>query len=322
MAETADYDPGEWKGHDFKSARAAFDVHAGRSYGAAKAAKKVASDLIVKKVATNCHRPLIVICDVTGTMGQWPAVIFSKLPYLEIEGKEYLGKDLEISWAAVGDANTDVYPLQVRPFTKGLDLKAELEKLVIESNGGGQGMETYELAALYYLHNATFAPNAKPIIIFIGDERPYPDIDQDQAKALTNYVIEKGISSTQVFKQLQERAAVYLVRKPYDDSTFEPENTSNRTIRKSWEDLLGVDHIANLVGPDRVVDVIFGILANETDKIDYFQDEIEDRQKSDQVEEVYRSLESVHLLASRAGGHTGRSIMKQPSGGRPSKSLL
>ena len=32
MSEAGDYDPGVWKGYDFKSARAKFDVHAGRSY--------------------------------------------------------------------------------------------------------------------------------------------------------------------------------------------------------------------------------------------------------------------------------------------------
>jgi hypothetical protein len=29
-------------------------------------------------------------------MGDWPATMFSKLPYLENEGKEYLGEDFEI----------------------------------------------------------------------------------------------------------------------------------------------------------------------------------------------------------------------------------
>lgn len=322
MAETADYDPGPWKGYDFKSARNFYDAHAGRSYSQAKSQKKTATDLIAHTVRTNCRRPLIVACDVTGSMKDWPSVIFSKLPYLAKEGSEYLGDDLEICWTAIGDANTDTYPLQVRPFTKGLDLKEELEKLVIEGNGGGQVMETYELAALYFLYNATFAKNAQPIIIFIGDEKPYPSINPDQAQSLVALDLERGTKTDQVFAQLKEKFSVYLVRKPYESVSFEPEDDTNKKIRKTWEDLLGADHIANLSSPDRVVDVIFGILAQETDRVAYFEDEIEGRQKPDQIEQVYKSLESVHLLASHASGHTGKSTLRHPSSGPKSRPLL
>ena len=58
----------------------------------------------------------------------------------------------------------------------------ELMELVLEGNGGGQTMESYELMAYYLYKNTKFAPDSEPIIFFIGDEAPYPYVDRDQAK--------------------------------------------------------------------------------------------------------------------------------------------
>lgn len=33
MAETNDYDPGDWAGYDYSSAKSAYDTTAGRGYG-------------------------------------------------------------------------------------------------------------------------------------------------------------------------------------------------------------------------------------------------------------------------------------------------
>ena len=56
---------------------------------------------------------------------------------------------------------------------------------------------------------------------------------------------------------------------------------------------LGADHISMLPKPDRVVDVIFGILAKEKDRVDYFKKEITGRQTEKQVKEA---LEALHPI--------------------------
>lgn len=314
MSETSDYDPGPWKGHDFKSARKVYDDYAGRSYNDAVNSRVVADDLVPDSVTTDCKSPLIILSDVTGSMGEWPATMFSKLPYLDIEGKQYLGEGMEICFGAVGDANTDKYPLQIRPFTKGLDLKKQLTSLIIEGNGGGQGMESYELAALYAARNIK-TPNAirRPIIIFIGDEAPYGRIDSAFAKRYAHTLINESISDKDAFNELMENNSVYLVHKPYSRTSEEP------GIKRHWISLLGEDRVADLPDANRIVDVIFGILAKEVNQIDYFHKEIEDRQTADQVNTVYRSLATIHSAAEK---HTGRSIMLKPSGGGRSRSLL
>lgn len=295
MSEAGDYDPGPWRGHDFKDARKAYDAHVGRSYGDALATGKTKTDLLEPSLKTKSTNPLAIICDVTGSMGEWPAVMFSKLPYLEIEGKEYLGKDMEISFAAVGDAYSDNYPLQVRKYASGKDLEKRLKELVIEGNGGGQTCESYDLAALYYARKVEMPDAIKPITIFIGDEGLYDLVNPDQAKTLLGMSLEK-VSSRDVFEELKRKSAVYLIRKPYGSGDSD---STNQRIQAQWESYLGADHVAMLPEAGRVVDVIFGILAKETSRVDYFRKELKGRQTPKQVDTVLKTLHTIHDLSAK-----------------------
>ena len=306
MSETADFDPGPWRGHDFGSARRSYDATAGRSYGDAKAKKKVNADLLPKNLTTDSKSPLVIVCDVTGSMGEWPATIFSKLPYLEIEGREYLGDDMEICFAAVGDIFCDEYPLQARPFTKGTALKDELAKLVIEAKGG-DAPESYDMAALYFARNVSMPKAFRPILIMIGDELMHEVVDPVKAEELVYAKVTGRITVESIFEELKQKYSVYYIRKgDTQDSRRDP-------VHKRWAELIGEDHIVPLPEAGRVVDVIFGILAKETDRVDYFRKEIEGRQKLDQVETVYKSLRSVHggTAKGSSAGHTGKSIMRK-----------
>jgi hypothetical protein len=325
MSESADYDPGVWRGHDFSSARAAFDRHAGRSYSDAVSAGKSLKDVLPKELSTESPSPLIIVCDVTGSMGEWPKTIFSKLPYLELEGQEYLGKEMEICFAAVGDAYSDKYPVQARPFTKGIDLKERLKELVIEGNGGGQMSETYELAALYLARNVSMPKAITPICIFIGDEMPYDFVNLDHAKNFAYTTLQtKRMSTEAVFAELQEHFSVYLIRKPYGESTRNAVSADDSRIYARWAKILDSERIVDLPDPGRVVDVIFGILAKETDRIDYFKKELKGRQTPKQVETVFKSLETIHIAGSPEPKQlpAGRSVMRKPSGGDKTKSLI
>lgn len=314
MSESGDYSPGVWKGHDFVSARRSYDAHVGRSYDAAVSAGKGTKDLIAENVSTKSSAPLIIVVDETGSMGDWPATIFSKLPYLENEGKEYLGEDFEICFMAIGDAYCDEkYPLQVRPFAKGLELKNRLTELVIEGGGGGQTTETYELAALFAADKIEISNAIKPIMIFIGDEQCYDTISPDHAEKLLGMKLQKTLTTEAVFKKLCEKYSVYLIRKPYGSSSGNALSSTDSRITEHWAKLIGNDHISNLPEAGRVVDVIFGILAKEANRIAYFEHELEERQTEDQVNTVYKSLATIHKIAGKASEriHTGKSVMRK-----------
>lgn len=300
MSESADYTPApHWGGYDFKSARRAYVHHVDRSYKDAVEKSVDPNTLIPDCLSTNCESPLVIACDVTGSMGEWPATIFSKLPYLEHEGQEYLGEDMEISFAAVGDAYSDNYPLQIQDFAKKADLKSALEKLIHEKGGGGSSEESYDLAASYYAHNCEM-PKAirKPIFIFIGDEGVYQTLNEDHTNRWARVTSSEKINPTALFESLKKKFNVYVIRKPYNCSGNNPSPAETR-IKDQWCKLLGDDHVVSLPDPARVVDVIFGILAQEVGRVPYFEKELTDRQNKDtdgkkKIDIVLKSLRTIH----------------------------
>jgi len=295
MSEAGDYSPGVWSGHDFDDARKSYKSYAATSYSKAVSKGVTGEDLVPKSLSTKSTNPLVIVTDETGSMGEWPTTMFSKLPYLEHEAKtEYLGEDVE------------QYPLQARPFAKGTDLAEKLKELVIEGSGGGTTQESYELAALYYARNVKMPNAIKPLLIFIGDESPYDHVDSDQAESIARVNLTQRVKTSQVFKELQEKFSVYFVQKPYGSErlTDGPLTSTTKRVHEDWAALVGEDHIALLNDPGRVVDVIFGIMAREAGKIKYFKKELEDRQKPDQVKAVYTSLRTIHALPK--GGHSKR----------------
>ncbi|MBI5148208.1 hypothetical protein HZA33_00845 [Candidatus Pacearchaeota archaeon] len=297
MSESGDYDPGPWRDRDFKKSKKDYDVHVGRSYDDAVSSGKKVSELVEKRLTTDSEYPLVIACDVTGSMGDWPATIFSKLPYLDIEGKEYLGKTMEISFAAIGDVYSDQYPLQVRPFTSGTNLEKRLKELVIEGNGGGQIKESYDLCALYYTKNVEMPKvKHKPVFIFIGDEGLYDFVNKSTARDVAGISLTEKLSTKDVIEELKKKYSVYLVSKPYGYETLKGDKLGEdtKTVHSQWVKYLGEDHIAMLPEAGRVVDVIFGILASETSKVDYFKEELTGRQKPHQVEQVLESLHPIH----------------------------
>lgn len=311
MSEAGDYEPAaHWHGHDFNSARKAYHAVVDRSYDDAKKKKLSVEDLVPKSLVTESEAPLVIAVDVTGSMGEWPATIFSKLPYLEFEGKEYLGDHMEISFCAVGDSHSDDFPLQVREFAQGADLKKELEALVHEGGGGGSSEESYDLAALYYARSVSM-PGAirKPLFIFVGDEGVYSVISSD-ADEWCRMDVEKRLTPNKVFKELQEKFSVYIVRKPYGCDGNESSPANDR-IQRQWEKFLGEERVISLPEPGRVVDVIFGILANETGRVEYFEDELRERQGPDKdgdkkIKVVLKSLHSVHSRRKKSPKKIGR----------------
>lgn len=333
MSESGDYSPApHWAGYDFASARSAYRDVIDRSYDDAIKKGVGANECVPEKIETSAESPLIIACDVTGSMGEWPQTIFSKLPYLEHEGQEYLGDDFQISFAAIGDGPVgDRYPIQIRPFVRGAQLKDELASLIVEGGGGGNAEEGYDLCALYYAENCS-CPGAirKPIFIFIGDEGIYSYVDKAYAKEWCHVDLKERLEPKAVFERLKEKFSVYIIRKPYNCSG-NSSSASNDRIQNQWVEFLGEDHVVSLPDPKRVVDVIFGILAKETGRIEYFRDELEDRQGKDRdgkdkIAAVLKSLHTIHTddksVKKIEGPKKAKSVTMKKSVGAKSISLL
>lgn len=318
MSESADYTATSWvPSHDYSSARAAYtNSVVDRSYSNATASRVAPKELVKTGIRLDVPA-LIVVTDVTGSMGQWPAVMFGKLPYLRHELKEYLGDEAKFLLAAVGDATCDSYPLQIQePASTFEEAKTALEALVVEGGGGGQTYESYELAAGYFLQAVEVARSVKPVLVFIGDEMPYERLDAAQLSAL-GIRDASNMNTEQLFKELAEVYDVYFIHKPYGSS---PAGTT-KEVAAVWEKLLPENHMVPLQTPERVVDVLFGILANATGKIDDFKKELTDRQTPAQVTTVLTALHGLYNSTPKAL-RSGKSTMHKAHSGKPSKSLL
>jgi hypothetical protein len=331
MSESNDYTPAAWApSGGFTQAREAYNAHAGRDYQEARAANLTASKLLPDFIETQCSHPLIIDTDFTGSMIGWDGVMVGKFPYLDHEVRnEYLAKDTEISFGAYCDTR-DHYPLQISGFANGAGMKKEMDKLVHASGGAGSGQqeEAHPLAMLYRARN-TRMPNAviKPPYILITDEMPCGMITVEQARELAKVKITRRLTRTEIIAEIMEKYSLYVILKPYDHEHISGDvlPSSTRRIYDCWQNILGEDRIAILPEAERVVDVIFGLLAKETNKIGYFRKEIEQRQKPEQVETVYKSLNTVHALpkpnSKPAGSSTGHSVTKGMGGGKQSKPL-
>ena len=141
-----------------------------------------------KHISTTSKNPLIIAVDVTGSMSNWPAEIFDRLPLLFNTLSQYRD-DLEICFVAIGDARYDDWPLQVTTFASGYDLEQQLGSLYGEG-GGGDGPEGYGLFA-HWVNTHVEVPEAgeTPFLIVFGDAPMHPEVPQGE---IAHYLGDEG----------------------------------------------------------------------------------------------------------------------------------
>lgn len=243
-----------------------------------------------KILESKTKSPIIVVLDVTGSNIGFARVVYDKLPmfYGQIEQKGYL-KDFDISFCAVGDAYTDKYPLQICDFAKGIELDSWLEKIVLESGGGGQGMESYELAAYYLYKNTRFVAGSEPIIFFIGDEKPYPTVDRSQAEKFDIECFESGIKPFELLRK-KVNDNVFMLLNKYMGRYFKDGTVA------CWEKLLAPEHVIKIGEEKAIVDLMLGIISmvSSTRTLEAYKVDMLGRgQTQKRIEGVSKSLENL-----------------------------
>lgn len=265
-----------------------------------------------KILESKTKSPIIVVLDVTGSNIDFARVVYDKLPmfYGQIEQKGYL-KDFDISFCAVGDAYTDDYPLQICDFAKGIELDSWLEKIVLESGGGGQGMESYELAAYYLYKNTKFVAGSEPIIFFIGDEKPYSTVNQSQAEQFDIECLESGIKPFDLLsKKVNDN--VFMLLNKYASRYFE-----NDTVA-CWEKLLAPEHVIKIGEEKAIVDLMLGIISmvSSTRTLETYKIDMLDRgQTQARIEGVSKSLKglSTALVPVKVSGTIAKTTSDKKS---------
>ena len=233
---------------------------------------------------------VVIGVDGTGSMGDAAFVLHDKLPMFwgQIEQQGYL-KDFALSFAMVGDVNSDHAPLQICPFAKGAALDEWIGRLYIEGNGGGQGMESYETLAYFYARHVDFThPKAhKPYLFLIGDESYYPEVPAGAVRDLIGDRLKTSLSAAQIFGELMEKYQVYMLHVRY--------NGGDKAVCKDWKKILGQNFIL-LKEPKAVVDVVLGIIAltAETRDLDGYLTDMRGRgQTAARIENVREALSEV-----------------------------
>lgn len=181
--------------------------------------------------------PIIIALDVTGSMGKIPEnLIKNKLGKLmEILIKNGV-EDASICFLGIGDHYSDSSPLQVGQFESGtMELDKWLTSIYLECGGGGQIMESYQLAWLFGArHTSTDSfekRNIKGFIFTIGDEYVH---EKTEAGFLRDYMGYTEASDINSFDLLEEAKKTYNVFHIHcNDGSYQ------ESVSSKWGKVLG-----------------------------------------------------------------------------------
>lgn len=228
---------------------------------------------VMREVCVTDEHPdptaLLIWLDVTGSNIAQATVVHAALPRLQkyLQNGNFCN-DPQINVSAVGDANSDFYPLQFGQFESDNRLDDQIAALILEGAGGGQKRETYELGAYMAARHVHQEPlelyGKKGFCFFIGDEMPYRTIKQKYAEgywskdhtleSLTGDTIGEDIDTRAIFDELKQKYHVFFL--------FQQQGAYTAAeILPEWEHLLGEDNIVMLEDPSQVVEVIAALVA-------------------------------------------------------------
>lgn len=141
--------------------------------------------------------PIAAFFDVTGSMGTIPQVFQEKLPKLMTLLTTAAGVEHpHVLFGGIGDAHCDKVPLQVGQFESDNRCDEQLRNMLLEGGGGGQVMESYELA-LYFAGYKTSLDcwekrQKKGYLFTLGDERFYAGLPATIVKKVFGDTITIG----------------------------------------------------------------------------------------------------------------------------------
>ncbi|MEU5881560.1 hypothetical protein [Spirillospora sp. NPDC047279] len=179
-----------------------------------------------------------VLFDVTGSMGTVPRTLQTKLPDLLglLLRKGYL-EHPQILFGAIGDATCDRAPLQVGQFESDNRMDDDLGKIYLESGGGGQMTESYELG-MYFMARHTaidcYEKRGKRGYLFmIGDELAYPKVKRREVGKVIGGELEGDVPVEEMLRELQRMYEVYFI---IPEGGY---HSASRELRDFWQGLLG-----------------------------------------------------------------------------------
>ena len=205
--------------------------------------------------------PIAVMVDVTGSMGATAGLIIDSLnkAVSVIQGKGAVPHPA-ILFGAIGDATCDTTPIQVGEFESSDELaENHLANIYKEGGGGGQTMESYELAMWFFANQVDTdhweKRGSKGFLFLIGDESPYPRVKAHEVLKHCGTTLEEDIALKTIADKLQERWHVFVLRPGGTSYDHDP------NIRQVWTNVLPVERVIDVDDWHEITSMIAGTVS-------------------------------------------------------------
>jgi hypothetical protein len=210
--------------------------------------------------------PIVVMFDVTGSMGNVPRVLQTKLPQLlGLLTRKGYAIDPQIMFGAIGDATCDRVPLQVGQFESDNRMDEDLSRIVLEGGGGGQKRESYELAmyflARHVVMDSLVQRQRKGYLFLIGDELPYRKVKPKEVQRVIGDDLREAIPVESIVAELQRKFEVFFILPAAAGYG------GDREVLDTWRALLG-QNVLELDDLDAVCETIALTVGLGEDNVD------------------------------------------------------
>lgn len=251
-----------------------------------------------KNMLCSAKNPVVFALDVTGSMCEWPQIIYDKMPMFfgQIMMNKYIN-DLQISFCAVSDYGDEI-TLQVTEFSNAHEIDERISLLYL---GGGMGPlvrhEAYEASAFFYSYMVDL-PNCEiPFFFLTCDEDFYPEVASYRLKKKLGRDSQfDPIKGKKIFQDLQRKYNVFIIKKPYNDKNIEKGELDQ------WISAVGKERILIIDNPKASIDLIMGAIALTNGRTidDYINDMKLRGQTQERINIVIESLR-IYWDALQAG---------------------
>lgn len=208
--------------------------------------------------------PIVIGFDVTGSMGENPAILQRELKGLfGMLVRRDVVSDPQIAIGAYGDTECDRVPVQLSQFESDNRIDDNLDNVFIEGGGGGNAGEmSCGLAWFVAKHVETDAwdkRRKKGYLFLIGDECSL-SISKAEAKRFLGEEQPREITPEEAYAAAQERWNVFFLL--VDNYAAKMQHS-----REKYGRLLGKNHVITLESTDAAPAVIAAIIGIEEETV-------------------------------------------------------
>lgn len=188
-----------------------------------------------------CSTPIILGLDVTGSMSRILQVMAEKIGMMmtQIYSRKPV-PDPQISFAAIGDAVFDSYPLQVTQFESDNRIVEQLTQIYFERGGGGNGFESYPLAWYFAARHTAcdqFTKRGQKGFLFTFGDDGFPDVlTKRELRRIFGDALHEDMPTEAALAEAGRRFEIYHF-------CMEQGGTYRETDLLRWQELLGENAI-------------------------------------------------------------------------------